>query len=160
MMKRRCPWWAYSFMMCHRIGFSPISTSGLGTRSVSSRRRVPRPPARITTGMSAGSRRLNCVPPSRDGSGRPAQVGVEQAIGLELADAGDAYEPRALELLERERVVAEGGDELADAALDAPARLEARQLGADARERDAVGALVRRRSAGDREPRSRHRPGD
>ena len=36
-------------MMCQRIGFPPISTSGLGRNSVSSRSRVPIPPHRITT---------------------------------------------------------------------------------------------------------------
>src|SRR5919106_3587065 len=36
-------------MMCHRIGFPPISTIGLGRTSVSSARRVPSPPARIPT---------------------------------------------------------------------------------------------------------------
>src|SRR5450756_144001 len=36
-------------MMCHRIGRSPISTMGLGLEAVSSDRRVPRPPARMTT---------------------------------------------------------------------------------------------------------------
>src|SRR4030095_17134651 len=35
-------------MMCHRIGFPPISTIGLGLLSVSSERRVPRTPARMT----------------------------------------------------------------------------------------------------------------
>src|SRR5438270_560770 len=35
-------------MMCHRIGIPPISTIGLGRRDVSSPRRVPNPPARIT----------------------------------------------------------------------------------------------------------------
>lgn len=35
-------------MMCHRIGWVPISTIGLGRRCVSSLSRVPRPPARIT----------------------------------------------------------------------------------------------------------------
>lgn len=38
-------------MMCHRMGRAPISTSGLGLTTVSSARRVPRPPARITTRM-------------------------------------------------------------------------------------------------------------
>ena len=37
------------FMMCRRIGRPPISTSGLGRNSVSSRSRVPWPPQRITT---------------------------------------------------------------------------------------------------------------
>src|SRR6266850_2546109 len=36
-------------MMCHRMGRSPISTIGLGRDAVSSDRRVPRPPARMTT---------------------------------------------------------------------------------------------------------------
>src|SRR3954452_7676149 len=35
-------------MMCHRIGRPPISTMGFGLNSVSSRRRVPKTPARIT----------------------------------------------------------------------------------------------------------------
>lgn len=34
--------------ICHRIGRPPISTIGLGRIVVSSLRRVPRPPARIT----------------------------------------------------------------------------------------------------------------
>ena len=36
-------------MMCQRIGRPPISTIGLGRNSVSSRRRVPSPPQRMTT---------------------------------------------------------------------------------------------------------------
>src|SRR6185295_5593424 len=35
---------------CQRIGRPPISTSAFGTDSVRSRRRVPRPPQRMTTG--------------------------------------------------------------------------------------------------------------
>src|SRR3954453_7398175 len=35
-------------MMCHRIGIPPISTIGFGRSDVSSPRRVPSPPARIT----------------------------------------------------------------------------------------------------------------
>src|SRR5687767_9711842 len=37
--------------MCQRIGMSPTWTSGLGLNSVSSRRRVPVPPQRMTTGI-------------------------------------------------------------------------------------------------------------
>src|SRR3954454_18360212 len=44
---------AYMRMMCQRIGRPPISTIGLGRREVSSLRRVPRTPARITTFMRA-----------------------------------------------------------------------------------------------------------
>src|ERR1017187_8627376 len=36
-------------MMCQRIGRSPTGTIGLGRNSVSSRKRVPRPPQKITT---------------------------------------------------------------------------------------------------------------
>src|SRR5262249_51377685 len=36
-------------MICQRIGRSPIGTIGLGRNSVSSRRRVPKPPQKITT---------------------------------------------------------------------------------------------------------------
>src|SRR5262245_1726217 len=36
-------------MMCHRIGFPPISTIGFGRKVVSSERRDPNPPARMTT---------------------------------------------------------------------------------------------------------------
>src|SRR4051795_10012037 len=36
-------------MMCQRIGRPPTSTIGFGRNSVSSRRRVPRPPHKITT---------------------------------------------------------------------------------------------------------------
>src|SRR6266478_732618 len=36
-------------MMCQRTGRPPISSMGFGTTAVSSARRVPRPPARMTT---------------------------------------------------------------------------------------------------------------
>jgi len=45
------PWAEHIFMMCQRIGLPPISTIGLGLRCVSSLRRVPSPPARITAFM-------------------------------------------------------------------------------------------------------------
>ena len=35
-------------MICHKIGLPPISTMGLGLRWVSSERRVPKPPAKMT----------------------------------------------------------------------------------------------------------------
>src|SRR5712691_3329030 len=48
------------FMMCQSMGRPPISTMGLGLTAVSSARRVPMPPAKITVFMSAGpSRRLD-----------------------------------------------------------------------------------------------------
>src|SRR5258706_5318605 len=48
-------------MMCHSTGRLPTSTSGLGRNSVSSRRRVPCPPQRITTCMEASSRLASAV---------------------------------------------------------------------------------------------------
>jgi len=43
------------FIMCHRTGFPPISTIGLGRNSVSSLILVPKPPARITAFMRIAS---------------------------------------------------------------------------------------------------------
>src|SRR5664280_600396 len=66
-------------MMCHRIGRSPISTMGLGLEAVSSDRRVPRPPARITTfttlalpEMTNRGRWLQCKRLFTDGGRRSA----------------------------------------------------------------------------------------
>src|ERR1017187_5069259 len=42
--------------MCQRIGLPPISTIGLGRMAVSSLRRVPKPPARITAFICSPSR--------------------------------------------------------------------------------------------------------
>ena len=36
------------FMMCHNIGLPPMVTMGLGLSTVSSERRVPNPPAKMT----------------------------------------------------------------------------------------------------------------
>ena len=36
-------------MMCHKIGYPPISTIGFGFKTVSSPKRVPNPPASINT---------------------------------------------------------------------------------------------------------------
>src|SRR5262245_50264704 len=36
------------FMMCHRIGLPPISTIGFGRKTVSSDKRDPNPPAKMT----------------------------------------------------------------------------------------------------------------
>src|SRR6478735_1241816 len=41
-------------MMCQRIGNPPTSIMGLGFTSVSSARRLPRPPARMTTFIDVG----------------------------------------------------------------------------------------------------------
>src|SRR5690349_9298348 len=83
-------------MMCQRIGLIPISTIGLGFRSVSSRKRVPRPPQRITTfiatpqpvaarvrGVLTGlSRDVQLVAPR----GRAVHSGPSAAARLRLVD--------------------------------------------------------------------------
>src|SRR5580693_6685463 len=43
-------------MMCHRIGQLPMVTMGLGMRSVSSDKRVPKPPARMSAFMPSRPR--------------------------------------------------------------------------------------------------------
>src|SRR5690349_964742 len=53
-------------MMCHRIGFSPMSTSGFGMFSVTSRRRVPIPPHRITTGISETGSGVSGISPLQE----------------------------------------------------------------------------------------------
>src|SRR5687767_2292983 len=74
-------------MMCQRIGSPPISTMGLGLVWVSSDRRVPSPPARITVRIN-GSRR-GSPPQAVEGlAGRvlPAErVGALQALRAEAA---------------------------------------------------------------------------
>src|SRR5918994_6880524 len=45
-------------MTCQRIGLPPISTSAFGIACVCSRNRVPLPPQRIATGMSAAEGEL------------------------------------------------------------------------------------------------------
>src|SRR6185295_14351755 len=47
-------------MMCQRIGFPPISTIGLGRPTVSSLRRDPIPPARMTAFMMSAHFRDSC----------------------------------------------------------------------------------------------------
>src|ERR1043166_6396302 len=77
-------------MMCQRMGRPPTSTSGLGRDSVSSRRRVPWPPQRITTCTETSSHR------SRRLLRRyPALIAVE---ALDLA-------PQRLDLVEQDVVL-------------------------------------------------------
>src|SRR5580692_6210143 len=52
---------AYNFMICHSMGWEPISTMGLGRVFDSSDMRVPLPPARITHFMLAGPAARNTV---------------------------------------------------------------------------------------------------
>jgi hypothetical protein len=60
MMKSLTPWAENICMMCQRIGRPPISTIGFGRVSVSSERRVPKPPARITAFTFATPKRIAC----------------------------------------------------------------------------------------------------
>ena len=54
-MNSRKPPRANARMTCHRIGLPPTSTIGFGLYSVSSRRRVPLPPHKMTTGHPVAS---------------------------------------------------------------------------------------------------------
>src|SRR6267378_1562469 len=70
-------------MMCTRIGISPTLTSGFGMNWVSSCRRVPVPPQRMTTGTSANSSFIVALPVVRDGvPGRPRARPAEQPARL------------------------------------------------------------------------------
>ena len=117
--KRLAPWWPNSFMMCHTIGRSPMPTSGLGTRSVSSRRRVPRPPARITTGIrSSGVSRLLMRARARRSasSSSPASTSSWRR--------GRRWKRGERNSLERELARRVRREDLVDALLHRPARLE------------------------------------
>ena len=65
--------------MCQRIGFPPTSTIGFGRNSVSSRSRVPRPPARMTAFIRSPSSVAfirSMVPvPTRTGTGTRTATG-------------------------------------------------------------------------------------
>src|SRR4051812_6788850 len=73
-------------MMCQRSGRPPTSTIGFGLNSVSSRRRVPKPPHRITTFIRANcstsksrcARALAAVPLDRR-----SEAVLERRLGLE-----------------------------------------------------------------------------
>src|SRR4051812_26576369 len=95
---------AYMRMMCQRIGSPPISTIGLGRSDVSSLRRVPRPPARMTTFM-----RASCPGAPRGvarGPGVLERLAVAQGVhrlpealvlvGAELAGGGERLHRLAL----------------------------------------------------------------
>src|SRR5690348_10502041 len=89
-------------MMCQRMGFPPISTIGLGRSSVSSSRRVPRPPQRIMACTGSSGQ----VSPDL----RKAEVRVVgQPLDPKCADAGGVQErlrlagpQRVVELVEDE----------------------------------------------------------
>src|SRR4051794_31946773 len=112
-------------MMCQMMGRSPIWTSGFGTRSVSSRSRVPSPPARMTTGMSSVGVSRRVIRPSRaDGGGAPAQAVVEPAVGDQRLDALDADEALRQEVVHVEVVGDVRVVRLLHALLDRPPRLQ------------------------------------
>src|SRR6267142_6246450 len=90
-------------MMCQRIGWPPISTIGLGFTPVSSARRVPRPPARMTTFMPTclshrfGVSPLRCWAASRYLP--PVRI-VDVARDLARGDAGAFHDQDRRPLLE------------------------------------------------------------
>ncbi len=76
-------------MMCHKIGRPPISTIGFGRDCVSSERRVPSPPARITAFIynalsdaifafcRAANQRSRQIKPERDGGRYEARTAFQ-----------------------------------------------------------------------------------
>src|SRR5262245_19391020 len=79
-------WCPNSFMMCHSSGLSPTGTSVFGCALVQSPKRLPRPPARITTCTSP--------PPHEDRQ----EVGVDpgpvlrgRAVRLAIAHQAEAH---------------------------------------------------------------------
>src|SRR5450432_2124798 len=86
-------------MMCQRIGRSPTGTIGLGRNSVSSRKRVPKPPQKITTfifksfadSKISGSRpRLNFLR-QRFRSGAASVVRLSFTGGLRFQPVADRF---------------------------------------------------------------------
>src|SRR5579859_7504460 len=78
-------------MMCQRIGWWPIFTMGLGRYSVSSRRRVPSPPARITTGIGS-TPRVTRADYSRFGFSPAEPPGrIEDLVGKIPASLGELF---------------------------------------------------------------------
>src|SRR5438132_764263 len=75
-------------MMCQRIGLPPISTIGFGRSDVSSLRRVPIPPARMTTFTSTSClQRVDGTPASSAPSGTsiPAMTGLVAPLPARFA---------------------------------------------------------------------------
>ncbi len=62
-MKSLMPWAEYIFMMCQSTGRPPISTMGFGRIAVSSLRRVPIPPARMTAFILLPRTKTHDCPP-------------------------------------------------------------------------------------------------
>src|SRR5438552_635171 len=91
MMKSLIPWKEYNFMMCQRIGFSPISTIGLGLTWVSSLNLEPKPPAKITAFMKKRASRKTpvCNPnnnPNEVYSGYRKQMGNQFSRPIALLE--------------------------------------------------------------------------
>ncbi len=109
------PWAAYIFMMCQSIGLPPISTIGFGRTDVSSLRREPKPPAKIT---AFTPRQISGRPPWRAPSAlkhpdeirRTRRIGV---VGFLFADGAELVADGAFEL---EGVA--GGEAAAGACVD------------------------------------------
>src|SRR5690606_11195463 len=84
-------------MMCHRIGRPPISTIGLGLMAVSSERRVPNPPASMTTFIASSIPAVPAAAGSDSGSSRdPYKISAYD--GGDCTDLmGTRHAPRSLE---------------------------------------------------------------
>src|SRR4051812_47946725 len=87
-------------MRCHRMGLPPISIIGLGRISVSSERRVPKPPAKITTFTASSSRvwrvknvRTISVAPTRRLKERVGSWGTNPTHGRGICVRGPLSHP-------------------------------------------------------------------
>src|SRR5882757_8268621 len=96
-------------MMCHRMGRSPTGTIGLGRNSVSSRKRVPFPPQRITTFIIRTQRRAGGVYQRRG-----CESSVANGTDLRVHDGRQSLELRQGHAHDLVHVVVTVGGEPAD----------------------------------------------
>ena len=95
---RTKPCAAYRHITCQRIGFPPISTSGLGSVSPASRMRVPFPPQRIATGsIGAGAYRSALQLRQPRTERRVSDAAAPAARGMPVAERDAVAARRALD---------------------------------------------------------------
>src|ERR1700690_1165804 len=85
--------WAYSFIMCQRIGRPPISTMGLGRYSVSSRTRGPSPPHSITTFTRLSWQALVLASPGKGPGRKHQRLMYAECLGIAKTATGLRWAP-------------------------------------------------------------------
>src|SRR5437773_3818334 len=93
-------------MMCQRTGRPPISTIGFGITAVSSVRRVPKPPARMTTFINSPLYRRRLFLSHR----LPSQMGPHHTRDRTAVIAAQGVAVDAVNHLERNRLALVGMD--------------------------------------------------